>query len=519
MLTNNIKAHIDRLWSKFWGGGIVNPLTAIEQITYLLFMKRIDELDSTMLINSKKRKKSYVSIFEGSYQPHGSRSKSKSRPKSDLRWRNFKLLKSEEMLTHIEFNVFPFIKNLNGENSPFVKSMQNAVFIMPKASLLKDAVDIIEELYKEIETGLKGKQGFQDTQGDVYEYLLSEIATAGKMGQFRTPRHIIKLICDMIEPKLGDKIADPACGTGGFLLGAYQYILTKFSSKAQLDEDGFFRGTGGDQLTEEDDIVTLEKETFYGYDIDPSMVRIGLMNLMMHGITVPHLENKDTLSKSFNEDNIYDVILANPPFTGSIDKGDLNPNLSLGTTKTELLFIERIFKMLKDGGTAGIIIPQGVLFGAGIAFKKTRRLIIEKCQLKAVVTMPSGVFKPYAGVATAILIFTKAAITDNVWFYEMQSDGYTLDDKRSKTNNSDLLEIVNKYKTKDKSKKNDRSSKSFHVTVNEIIEKDFDLSINRYKIEIYTPLSFEDPIKILKNLSALEKQIKTGVKQLENLLK
>jgi len=513
MLTANLKSHIDKLWDKFWGGGIANPLTAIEQITYLLFMKRIDEMDLIM----SKENSNYKSIFEGTYNPHDSKSKKVTRDKNELRWSNFETLKPDVLLQHVQFNVFPFIKNLNGQNSPFAMSMQNAVFVMPKASLLQDAILIIDDLYREIESGLAGKQTFQDTQGDVYEYLLSEIASAGKMGQFRTPRHIIKLICELLEPQLGYKIADPACGTGGFLLGAYQYILTQFSSQPDNDEDGFTRGSNADNLKNEDRVL-LETETFYGFDIDPSMVRIGLMNLMMHGITIPRLENKDTLSKGFNEESKYEMILANPPFTGSIDKNDLNEKFELGTNKTELLFIEQIFNMLKPGGKAGIIVPQGVLFSSGIAFKNARQLLIEKGCLEAVITMPSGVFKPYAGVATAILIFTKGGSTENVWFYEMKADGYSLDDKRLKINESDLQDIISNYKTRNFKSTQNRSGKSFFVPVREIKDKNFELSINRYKDNFFEAVKFEEPRVLFKKLSDLETEISKGLKELRKFI-
>lgn len=505
MLTANLKVHINKLWDKFWGGGIANPLTAIEQITYLLFMKRIDEMNDQ-------------SIFEGKYQPHDKKGKNALRDKKELRWSFFKTMNADAMLEHVQYNVFPFIKTLNGVNSPFVKSMQNAVFIMPKPSLIKDAVGIIDELYIEIEKGLSGNQTFQDTQGDVYEYLLSEIATAGKMGQFRTPRHIIKLICELLDPKIEFAIADPACGTGGFLLGAYQYILTKYSSELTVDEDGFERGTSCDKLTDPALQSKLGSGTFYGYDIDPSMVRIGLMNLMMHGIAFPHLENKDTLSKGYNEEATYDVILANPPFTGSIDKGDINENLQLGTTKTELLFLERIYKMLKPNGSAGVIVPQGVLFSSGIAFKKIRRILVEECNLKAIITMPSGVFKPYAGVATAILIFMKGEPTDNVWFYEMAADGYSLDDKRTKVAETDLQDIVAKYKAR-QNDENNRTLKHFFVSKSEVVDKDYDLSLNRYKSDVFSPVEFENPQVLLKKLSDLETAINKGILELEILLK
>ena len=333
-----------------------------------------------------------------------------------MRWSEFKRMSAENMLTHVQTKVFPFLKDLNGQASSFTHHMKNAVFIIPKPSLLVEAVKTIDDMYDEMEKDSNEKgQAFQDIQGDVYEYLLSEIASAGKNGQFRTPRHIIKLIAELVGPQLGHRIADPACGTGGFLLGAYQYIVTQLAIKAaknnsstaqlQIDEDGFKRTSVSASLTE--NAKHILNESLWGYDFENTMVRLGLMNLMMHGIDEPHIDYKDTLSKSFDEANQYDIIMANPPFTGSIDKGDINEYLSLGTTKTELLFIENIYRLLKKGGTAGVIVPQGVLFGSGKAFVEARKILVDRCDLKAVITIPSGVFKPYAGVSTAILLFTK----------------------------------------------------------------------------------------------------------------
>src|SRR5690606_17976686 len=287
-------------------------------------------------------------------------------------------------------------KELNGETSPFTKHMANAVFIMPKASLLVSAINIVEEIFKEIEKdATEGGHAFQDIQGDVYEMLLSEIATAGKNGQFRTPRHIIKLMAELVEPELGNRIADPACGTGGFLLGAYQYILTdlvrkKEPQKLEKDEDGFERAAISAALNQK--TKDILDHSFSGYDIDTTMVRLGMMNLMMHGIDEPLIDYKDTLSKSFNETSQYDVVMANPPFTGNIDKGDINESLQLPTTKTELLFVERIYNMLKMGGTAAVIVPSGVIQNSGKAFTALRKMIVEKAELKAVIAMPSGVF-------------------------------------------------------------------------------------------------------------------------------
>ena len=334
MLNTTIKSSIDRLWDKFWSGGISNPLTAIEQISYLLFMKRLDQMDLKKMQDAEFTGEAYKSIFTGE--------------NDSVRWSHFRHMEGGEMLTHIQTKVFPFLKNLNSDNSNFSKHMGNAVFIISKPSLVVEAVNIIDEIFEEIAKQQDAGQAFQDTQGDIYEHLLAEITSAGKLGQFRTPRHIIQLIGELVDPKLGDTICDPACGTGGFLLGAYQHILTQHTDKKhqKIDENGLSRGILGDKLTDERQWKQLKENTFFGYDMDDSMVRIGLMNLMMHGISSPNIEQKDTLSKKYDEDNYFDVIMANPPFKGSIDKGDINESLSLPTTKTELLFINRIIKSL-----------------------------------------------------------------------------------------------------------------------------------------------------------------------------
>lgn len=356
------------------------------------------------------------------------------------------------MLEHIQMKVFPFLKTFNGEESLFAQYMVNAVFMIPKASLLGDAVKIIEDIYVEIDKDASEKgQSFQDIQGDVYEKLLSEISTSGKNGQFRTPRHIIKLITELLEPDINDTICDPACGTGGFLLGAYQYIITTLctdKSKLYSDEDGFIRASNVSKIKP----VEYRKinNLLFGFDIDITMVRLALMNLIMHGVDNPKIAYQDTLSKNFDIQQRYHVIMANPPFTGSIDKGDINTGLTLRTTKTELLFLENIYTLLRPKGRAGVIVPQGVLFGTSKAFIETRKLLLEKCTLQAVISMPSGVFKPYAGVSTAILLFSKGGKTNSVWFYDMQSDGYSLDDRREKQHGyGDLQDIIQRYRTRE----------------------------------------------------------------------
>ncbi|MCK4169660.1 N-6 DNA methylase, partial [Klebsiella pneumoniae] len=512
---------------KFWSSGISNPLTAIEQITYLLFMKRLDELDHKRQDEGETSGEKYISKFAGTWIPPEERNRpvAEQHPidKRTLRWSEFKKLQPEEMLQHVRDKVFPFLKDLNGAESNFTHHMKNAVFIIPKSALLVEAVKAIDEIFEMMKRDSQEKgQAFQDIQGDVYEFLLSEIATAGKNGQFRTPRHIIKLMADLVQPQLGQRIADPACGTGGFLLGAYQYILTQLSLSQNLkrdnskgsthDEDGFFRTSVTAALTKKARI--LLQESLYGYDIDATMVRLGLMNLMMHGIDEPHIDYQDTLSKSYSEETKYDIVLANPPFTGSIDRGDINENLKLSTTKTELLFVENIYRLLKKGGTACVIVPQGVLFGSGKAFKELRQTLVERCDLKAVITLPSGVFKPYAGVSTAILLFSKVfgpgdkiskPATDYVWFYEMSSDGYSLDDKRNKLEGyGDLQDIIQKYHSRDEASDTDRTAKCFMVPRIDIEAENYDLSLSRYKEEIFEEVQYEQPEAILERLIQAE---------------
>lgn len=506
MLNSKIKSSIDRLWDKFWSGGISNPLTAIEQISYLLFMKRIDQMDLKKIQDSEFTGEGYKSIFTGENE--------------NMRWSHFRHMEGGEMLTHIQTKVFPFLKTLNSENSAYSKHMGNAVFIISKPSLVVEAINIIDEIYEEISQQEQNGQGFQDTQGDVYEHLLAEITSAGKLGQFRTPRHIIQLICELVDPKLGDTICDPACGTGGFLLGAYQHILTAHTSEEHqtTDENGLTRGLLGDKLTDERQWKQLKEKTFYGYDMDDSMVRIGLMNLMMHGISVPNIEQKDTLSKKYDEDNYFDVIMANPPFKGSIDKGDINESLSLPTTKTELLFINRIIKSLKIGGRAGVIVPDGVLFGSSNAHKMARKMLLNDCELQGVISLPSGVFRPYASVSTAILLFVKGGETEKVWFYDMKADGFSLDDKRAKISDNDIPDIVEKWKYRKEQTNNNPSNKYFYVDKKTIEDNNFDLAISRYKTDDYVPVEYDNPHKILQHIELLEEEIQTGINELKNKL-
>lgn len=523
MLTQSIKSKVRELWEKFWSGGISNPLNAIEQITYLLFIKQLDDNDQRSISNADFLGTKYSSVFEGKFFPPGVdvTKDENAIEKETLRWSYFRQMPADEMYTLVQTKVFPFIKQLDDENSYFTKHMQNAALLIPSSRMLTESVKKIDEIFIE----LQKENRFIDAQGDFYEHLLGELNQAGKNGQFRTPTHIIELIIELLQPKLGDKIADPACGTAGFLLASYKYLITQYTSKeyCEPDENGFKRGTLADTLVDEKMKELLEKETFFGFDIDPTMIRIGLMNLMMHGISQPKIDYKDTLSKNYNEDNFYNIVLANPPFTGNIDKGDLNETFSISTTKSELLFIERIYKMLRMGGTAGVVIPQGVLFGSGKAFIETRKLLIDKCELKAVIGLPSGVFKPYAGVATAILVFTKGGETNNVWFYDMKSDGRSLDDKRNELllpsgerDFGDLHLIIEEFKRKKKN--TDRAKNHFIVSKSEIIQNNYDLSVSKYKDEIYEEVKYETPKTIINKLSSLEKEITKGIDELKEIL-
>lgn len=497
-------------------------------------MKRLDELDQKRQADAEWAGEKYISKFTGTWIPLEERNwpAAEQRPidKRTLRWSEFKRMQAEEMLQHVQGKVFPFLKDLNGAESNFTHHMKNAVFIIPKPALLVEAVKTIDDIFEVMERDSKEKgQAFQDIQGDVYEFLLSEIATAGKNGQFRTPRHIIKLMADLVRPDVSAllrsspsrpyKVADPACGTGGFLLGAYQYLVTQLATESgtndiATDEDGFKRTSKAATLTTA--MQAKLASSLWGYDIDQTMVRLGLMNLMMHGIDEPHIDYKDTLSKSYTEESEYNIVLANPPFTGSIDKGDINEKLQLATTKTELLFVENIYRLLKTGGTACVIVPQGVLFGSGGAFKTLRQMLVERCDLKAVITLPSGVFKPYAGVSTAILLFTKVwgpkdkvskVATEHVWFYEMAADGYSLDDKRSKQDGyGDLQDIIARYHARDAATDTDRTAKCFMVPHSEIADEknNYDLSLSRYKQDVFEEVHYDAPGVILNRLIQAE---------------
>ncbi len=494
MLDQELKSKINRLWDKFWSGGISNPLMAIEQISYLIFMKRLEDQDTLRQQNAKLTGENHTSIFKTN---------------EDCKWSIWTEYSSDKMLDHVRNKVFPFLKNLGEKDSFYNQYMQDAVFVIPTPSMLTEAVKIINEL--------KIKEQNRDTQGDIYEYLLSELTTAGKNGQFRTPRHIIKMMVELVEPKFGETICDPACGTAGFLVSTYEHILKSNTSKDLIKKDEFGNeyGLQGNKL-DSNQWEILRQETLYGFDNDPTMVRIASMNLMMHGITLPNIKQMNSISTRYAESNYYDVILANPPFKGSIDESELSDQLTIKTKKTELIFLELMYRLLRNGGKCAVIVPDGVVFGNSSAHKRIREMLLKKCRLDAVISMPSGVFKPYAGVSTAVLVFTKGEETKRVWFYEMTADGFSLDDKRTFIDGKgDIPGIIEKFKKRDKEKLEDRTAKCFFVPIEEIEANDFDLSVSKYKEIKHEEVKYEKPEVIKKKILELEEQIIKLTKEIE----
>ncbi len=504
MITGTLRNQIDKLWTEFWTGGITNPLTVIEQISFLMFSRLLDIAET----RAEKRAGRTGQPFKGQFGPKEQR----------LRWSNFKNLKADEMLKVVRDDVFPHFRTLGDSDSTFAEYMTDAQLFVQKPSLLVSAVNMID--------ALPLTEG--DTKGDLYEYLLSKLTTAGINGQFRTPRHIIRLMADLVEPKPNEVVGDPACGTAGFLVGVMQHLLEKYTSpQAVITHDDGQKTYTGDLL--EPYRKHIQTKMFHGYDFDTTMLRIAAMNLMLHGVESPDIHYQDTLSNSFPEKfpkaatDGFDVILANPPFKGSLDEQDVHSSLTgkVKTGKTELLFVALILRMMKLGGRAACIVPDGVLFGSSNAHRDLRKLLVDENQLEAVIAMPSGVFKPYAGVSTAILIFTKGGKTERVWFYKMESDGFSLDDKREKIGDGtgDLPDIVAKWKVREKAKKSDRKAKHFFVPVKDIRDNKYDLSISRYRETEYEEAKFDPPQDIMKRLRLLDVDVSRDMDELEGLLK
>ena len=499
-LTTQQKSDIDKLWTEFWTGGITNPLTVIEQISFLMFARLLDVMETTGERRAERTRKPFKGRFNGANDPR--------------RWKNFKQKDAAELLRVVRDEVFPHFRKLNG-GTTFAEYMQDAQLMVMKPSLLVSAVNMIDKL--PITEG--------DAKGDLYEYLLSKLTTAGINGQFRTPRHIIRFMVELLEPKPNETIGDPACGTAGFLVGAMQYLLeTHTSAKGKVKGEAGETIYTGDLL--EPYRAHIQNGMFHGFDFDATMLRIASMNLMLHGVDNPDIHYQDTLSNSFPEKfgkqatGGFDVVLANPPFKGSLDEGDVHPTLTqaVKTKKTELLFLALILRMLKKGGRSATIVPDGVLFGSSKAHAALRALLVKDNQLEAVFSLPSGVFKPYAGVSTAILVFTKGGKTDYVFFYDVGADGYSLDDKRDPITQNDLPDALTCWRKRNAKKDTDRTAKHFIVPLKEIEGKDFDLSINRYKEAKHEAVKYDPPKKVIAKLRALEAEIAKDLNDLEAML-
>ena len=498
MITGELKNRIDSLWEIFWTGGLTNPLDVIEQMTYLMFIHDLDVSDNIHAKESAMLGLPYESVFAKEVKI-GER----IIDGTQLKWSVFRDYPADRMYSVVQEMVFPFIKNLHADkDSAFSKYMDDAIFKLPTPLMLSKVVDAMDDLYSQM-----AKLNDSDARGDVYEYLLSKLATAGVNGQFRTPRHIIKMMVELMDPKADDIICDPSCGTAGFLVEAGEYLWT--NKKDEI----FYNKQKKDHFM---------NHMFHGFDMDRTMLRIGAMNMMNHRVESPFIEYRDSLSDQNPDKDRYSLILANPPFKGSLDADIVSADLLkvCKTKKTELLFLALFVRMLKVGGRCACIVPDGVLFGSSKAHKDIRKELIENQRLEAVISMPSGVFKPYAGVSTGILIFTKTNYggTDNVWFYDMQADGFSLDDKRSPVTENDIPDLIERYRNRDAEADRKRTDKSFMVPKQEIVDNDYDLSINKYKEVEYKPVEYPPTSEIMANIRELEIEIGKEMKELERLL-
>lgn len=485
MITGDLKQKIDRVWDAFWSGGISNPLEVIEQITYLLFIRRLDDLQT----RAERR---------GLYTGKPVENPVFSPEQKSMRWHEFRNAAPDIMFATVSDEIFPYLRELGGDGSTYSEHMKDARFTIPTPALLSKVVDMLDGI----------DMDNQDTNGDLYEYMLSKIASAGTNGQFRTPRHIIKLMVDMTAPQPGDEICDPACGTAGFLVAASEYV----------------REHHEDALLDPRKRVQFHNSMFHGYDFDRTMLRIGSMNMLLHGVEQPDIRYRDSLSKDANgEAEKYSLILANPPFAGSLDYESTSDDLLnvVKTKKTELLFLALFLKLLKPGGRAAVIVPDGVLFGSTKAHKTLRQMLVEEQKLDAVVKLPSGVFRPYAGVSTAILFFTKtnSGGTDEVWFYDVQADGFSLDDKRNPVESNDLPDVLSRWGLRATTERSrGRTEQSFCVPKSEIAEQGYDLSLNRYKEIVYDEVEHRAPLEIIADLEKLDAEIAQGLAELKAML-
>lgn len=498
MVTGELKNKIDSLWEIFWTGGLTNPLDVIEQMTYLMFIRDLDDADNIHVKESAMLGLPYQSIFSGEVEV-GERTIDGRL----MKWSVFHDFPAAKMYSVMQEWVFPFIKNIHGDKtSAYAKYMGDAIFKIPTPLMLDKIVVSLDEIYEQM-----AQIADADTRGDVYEYLLSKLATAGVNGQFRTPRHIIRMMVEMMDPKADDVICDPACGTSGFLVAASEYL--KENKKTEV----LFNNKNKDHYM---------NHMFHGYDMDRTMLRIGVMNMMTHGVDNPFIEYRDSLSDQNPDSEKYSLILANPPFKGSLDYDTVSADLLkiCKTKKTELLFLALFERMLKIGGRCACIVPDGVLFGSSKAHKDIRKEIVEEQRLEAVISMPSGVFKPYAGVSTAILIFTKTGHggTDRVWFYDMRADGYSLDDKRTKMKEDDIPDIIRRFRNLEGETERKRTEQSFFVEKKEIVENGYDLSINKYKEVEYIPVEYPPTEEIMDKIMELDAEIAREMQKLRKML-
>lgn len=503
MITGELRNKIDKLWEEFWTGGIANPLQVIEQITFLLFARMLDMAEFR---NEKRAARTGKPLANPIF----------SKREQELRWSNFKNLAAPLLLPLVRDKVFPHFRLLGGQGSRFAEYMKDAQLMVQKPSLLVSAINMIDALPLER----------TDIKGDLYEYLLSKLSQAGVNGQFRTPRHIIRFMVEILDPKADETIADPACGTAGFLVGAAEYLLEKYTSLGGVAVEEGQKIFSGDLLTE-GARKHRQRGMFHGFDFDVTMLRIAAMNLVLHGIEEPDIHYQDTLSTTFPErfrrqsQDAFDVVLANPPFKGSLDYSDVQPALlaRVKTKKTELLFVALILRMLRLGGRSAAIVPDGVLFGSSNAHQALRKMLVEENQLDAVISLPSGVFKPYAGVSTAILVFTKGGKTNEVFFYDVEADGFSLDDKRDPVQANDLPDALARWKRRDPKKDTDRTGKAFFVSAKEIAGNRYDLSLSRYKETLHEEERHDAPQVILARIRDLESEILNDIDQLVGMLK
>ena len=512
MLTGEIRNQVDQIWNAFWSGGVSNPLSVIEQITYLLFIKRLDDLHTL----EESKAQALGIAMERRIFPEGK--DEKGRPYADMRWSRFKNFEPREMMKVVDEHVFPFLRTLGEEGSSYGRHMRDARLGFSNAALLAKAVEMLDKIPMED----------RDTKGDLYEYMLGKIASAGQNGQFRTPRHIIRLMVELVEPTPDDVICDPAAGTCGFLVAAGEYLREHHAA--------LFRN--------EKQRKHFHERMFHGYDFDPTMLRIGAMNMTLHGVENADVTYRDSLAQDHSDDaGMYSLVLANPPFAGSLDYEATAKDLQqiVKTKKTELLFLALFLRLLKTGGRAAVIVPDGVLFGSSKAHKDLRRMLVEDHKLDAVIKLPSGVFRPYAGVSTAILVFTKTGVggTDHVWFYDVQADGYSLDDKRNpllppeklgptpreqlsdeEHTKNNLPDVLMRWEERDGTERaNPRTTQSFCVPRAEIAATgSYDLSLNRYKEVEHEEQNHDKPADIIRELRALEGEIASGLAKLEEML-